>query len=103
MHDVLEGSLAFEIKELLKHLIAQRVITLASLNEVIRLFPYVGSDALNKPSMVGDTTLSSSDHHIRQNGMFIIHAHVHVSLQALVCTHTHICTYIFSITNVVPF
>ena len=36
MHDVLEGSLLFEIKELLKHLISDRVISINSLNETIR-------------------------------------------------------------------
>ena len=39
MHDVLEGSLPFEIKELLKHLISDRVISISSLNETIKLFP----------------------------------------------------------------
>lgn len=68
MHDVLEGSLPFEIKELLKHLIADRIITLSSLNEIIRMFPYVGSDASNKPSPISQPTLSSADHHLRQNG-----------------------------------
>ena len=70
MHDVLEGSLPFEIKELLKHLISDRVISIHSLNETIRLFPYLGSDALNKPSPISSQTLSSADHHLRQNGMY---------------------------------
>ena len=73
MHDVLEGSLAFEIKELLNHLVTQRVITLDSLNEIIRLFPYSGSDALNKPSEFGDKAFASTDHHIRQNGISACH------------------------------
>lgn len=71
MHDVLEGSLPFEIKELLKHLIADRVISISSLNETIKLFPYLGSDALNKPSPISRQTLWSADHHLRQNGMYI--------------------------------
>ena len=55
--------------KLLKHLISDQVISINSLNEMIRLFPYLGSDALNKPSPISSQTLSSANHHLRQNGM----------------------------------
>ena len=72
MHDVIEGSLAFETKELLKHLIAEHVINIDALNEAIRLFPYSGSDAVNKPSPNMSTkSLSSADHSLRLNGIYI--------------------------------
>ena len=73
MHDVLEGSLAFEIKELLKHLISIGVMSIGSLNEAIRMFPFLGSDVLNKPSPISARTLNSADHQLRQNGMYMYH------------------------------
>ena len=78
MHDVLEGCLAYEAKELLKYLIHSGTITLANLNSIIRSFPYVGSDARNRPIEVSVATLSSSDHNLKQTGMslrFNIHSH----------------------------
>lgn len=45
MHDVLEGSLQYEVKELLKHLIrSEKDFSLKDLNEIIESFPFVGSD-----------------------------------------------------------
>ena len=88
MHDVLEGSLPFEIKELIKHLIANRVITLPSLNEMIKLFPYVGSDASNKPSLISQPSLSSTDHHLRQNGTYKV-MYVHIVHDVFRCTSSN--------------
>ncbi len=69
MHDILEGTLQFEIKELLKSLIAQRLITLEGLKKRIELFPYDACDGVNKPSPI--TNLSSKDHSLRD-----VHLHV---------------------------
>lgn len=68
MHDVLEGSLAYEMKELIKHLISEKIITLAQINEFISNFPYYGPDARNKPYAIGSNVLSSSDHGLKQTG-----------------------------------
>lgn len=68
MHDVLEGSLAYEIKELLKYLVSERIITLSKINECISNFPYCGTDARNKPSTIASNVLSSSDHGLKQSG-----------------------------------
>ena len=88
MHDVLEGSLPFEIKELIKHLIANRVITLPSLNEMIKLFPYVGSDASNKRSLISQPSLSSTDHHLQQNGTYKV-MYVHIVHDVFRCTSSN--------------
>ena len=69
MHDVLEGCLAYEVKELLKQFIRSNIITLAELNGALRCFPYIGSDARNKPTEVTSKTLSSPDHNLKQAGM----------------------------------
>lgn len=68
MHDVLEGVLPLEIKELIKQLIGDGIITLSELNEAIETFPYGRTDSQNKPSQINHTTLSSSDHSLRQTG-----------------------------------
>ena len=68
MHDVLEGSLAYEIKELIKYLVSKKILTIACINSYISNFSYYGADARNKPSPIGSNTLSSSDHGLRQSG-----------------------------------
>lgn len=68
MHDVLEGSLAYEIKELIRHLILSKVITLECLNDSLSKFPYYGADACNKPSPLGKNVITSADHGLKQSG-----------------------------------
>lgn len=68
MHDVLEGVLPFELKELLKFLISEKVFTLSELNNAIQTFPYTFLDAANKPNIIEVTTLRSSDHSLKQTG-----------------------------------
>lgn len=69
MHDLLEGTLQYEVKELLKSLITRRIICLGDLNQRIEVFPYDTCDSINKPSPI--TNLSATDHSLRQSG--IIH------------------------------
>ena len=68
MHDVLEGCAQFEVKELILVLIQRKIITLNFLNERISNFPYTGSDATDKPTIISDTTLKSSPHTLKQKG-----------------------------------
>lgn len=69
MHDVLEGSLQYEVKELLKHLIiSKKILTLEELNTSIESFPYVLSDKATKPSIIAPQVLASKDHSLRQKG-----------------------------------
>lgn len=67
MHDVLEGVLRFEVKELLKYLIDNNYLTLKSINSKIISFPYDGSDITTMPTIISAEHLQSSDHKLRQN------------------------------------
>ena len=71
MHDVLEGCLPYEVKELLKYLVQKEVITLAGLSSIMGSFPYLGPDARNKLVPIASTTLSSTDHSLKQTGEFV--------------------------------
>lgn len=69
MHDVLEGSLEYETKEVLKYLITERrILSLRDLNNRIDSFPYGYMDSRNKPSQISQKTLMSSDHNLKQTG-----------------------------------
>ena len=70
MHDILEGSLQYEVKELLKHFIrTEKYFTLDQLNKKIGEFPYVLSDNATRPAMIAPTVLASADHSVKQKGM----------------------------------
>ena len=69
MHDFLEGTLQYEMKELLKHLISVNLLTLDEVNRAIECFPYAYSDVVDKPSQIASSTLHSSDHALKQSGM----------------------------------
>lgn len=73
MHDVLEGCLAYEIKEFIKYAHSNRYFQLNDLNEMIRSFPYGFTDAKNKPSPFNNSLLTSNDHGLRQNGKLELH------------------------------
>ena len=72
MHDLLEGSLQYEVKELLKHVTSNRLITLAEVNNAIESFPYGSSDIVDKPSPIASTTLLSEDNRLKQSGKWEI-------------------------------
>ena len=76
MHDILEGSLQYEVKELLKHFIhTEKYFTLDQLNNKINEFPYVLTDKAARPAMIGSTVLASADHSV--NGLFILCVHAY--------------------------
>ena len=69
MHDILEGSLQYEVKELLKHFISfDKYFTLDKLNKIISEFPYVLSDKATRPATIAPSVLASSDHSVKQKG-----------------------------------
>ena len=69
MHDILEGCLQYEVKELIKYLVLQlKVISLSMLNYKIESFPYGYIDSPNKPSLISATSLNSPDHTLKQTG-----------------------------------
>ena len=72
MHDVLEGALQYETKELLKYFILEeKIISITRFNNRIHFFSYGYTDSSNKPSVIPLTTLESHDHNLKQNGMYI--------------------------------
>ena len=72
MHDILEGSLQYEVKELLKHFIqTEKYFTLDQLNNKINEFPYVLTDKATRPAMIAPTVLASADHSVKQKGWAI--------------------------------
>ena len=68
MHDILEGALPLEVKELIRYLISTKTVSLSELNEAMESFPYAGLDARNKPTPIAHSTLMSRDHLLKQTG-----------------------------------
>lgn len=67
MHDILEGSLQYEVKELLRHLIKEeKLFTLELLNEKIERFPYMQSDIANKPALIPDSIFTAKSNTVKQ-------------------------------------
>jgi hypothetical protein len=58
VHDLLEGILPLEMKQLIKVFIEKKYVTLQQLNERIQGFPYTGPDSRNKPALIALTTLN---------------------------------------------
>ena len=72
MHDILEGCLQYEVKELSKYFILdQNIISLFLLNDKIDVFSYGYIDTPNKPSQISLASLKSSDHNLKQTGLLI--------------------------------
>ena len=74
MHDVLEGALEFEVKQLLKHFVSKKYLSLTVLNDAIDSFPYGATDSTNKPSPISPTTLASPDNLLKQSGKIQHHS-----------------------------
>ena len=62
MHDILEGSLQYEMKELFKHCISDKIFSL------LIEFPYVLTDKATRLSMIAPNVLASADHSVKQKG-----------------------------------
>ena len=71
MHDVLEGCLQYEMKELFKVLIQRKAISLSDLNYIIQSFLYGLTDVRNKPSLISLRTMHSLDHALKQTGNLV--------------------------------
>lgn len=69
MHDVLEGLLPYEVKEMLKVFVSKKIITHAELCTTMESFPYNGPDTRNKLTPVAHSTMLSSDHLLKQTGI----------------------------------
>ena len=69
MHDILEGVLQYEVKELLKHYIkVQHLFTLKQLNHQIASYDFGYYNDTNRPSQIPEQKLLSTDNSLRQHG-----------------------------------
>ena len=71
MHDLPEGVLQYECKEMLKIFISeQKYLTLDQLNERIKRFDYGYYNDKNKPSPISLQTLNNSNNSLKQKGLY---------------------------------
>ena len=68
MHDVLEGVLQLELKQLLLHCIKNRFFTLELLNQRMKCFSYGPAETSNRPSQISAATLCAEDNSLKQSG-----------------------------------
>ena len=69
MHDILEGVLQYETKEMLKHYIkVERHLTLEILNDQIAKYDFGYYNDKNRPSPITEAKFSSNDNSLKQHG-----------------------------------
>ena len=77
MHDILEGVLQYEVKEMLKAFIkVHRYFTLEFLNNRISKYDFGYYNDKNKPSLISEAKFASTDNSLKQNGMFLYVVHL---------------------------
>ena len=82
MHDVLEGVLQYECKEMLKLLINQeKTFTLELLNNRIQLFDYGYMYDKDKPSPIQPRTLASENNSLKQKGIILLSFIIHTNFR----------------------
>ena len=70
MHDILEGVLQYEVKEMIRVFKRMRILPLAEINNAIDGFPYCYADAADKPSPISEVTIESSESNsLKQKGI----------------------------------
>ena len=70
MHDLLEGVLQYEFKEMLKIFInEEKYLTLDQLNERIKRFDYGYYNDKNRPSPISQQTLNNANNSLKQKGL----------------------------------
>ena len=72
MHDILEGCLQYEVKELLKYLVCESILDLETLNMQLAMFPFVHPDKDSRPSPISSDTLKISNHLLKQTGTYVL-------------------------------
>ena len=88
MHDCLEGCVQYEVKELLKYLSSNGILSVSTIQHLIQSFLYSGPDAKNQPSPITAATLASPDHCLKQTCQFTYSfVHVHVSIYICISIH----------------
>ena len=92
MHDILEGCAQYEVKELLKHLHQDNVVTLDYVNDQIKTFPYSTPDSRNKPSAISGTTFKSPDHSVKEKGPYLSYSieYIYLSITCFFFSRTDV-------------
>jgi hypothetical protein len=84
IHDILEGVLHYEMKEMLKDFIkAESLFTLQDLNCRLAKFDFGYYNDANKPSPITEQKLSSNDNNLKQHGKCVFSTNLYV------CTLNH--------------
>ncbi len=68
MHDLLEGVLPYEVKNLLRHLVANDHINGSQLNGIMESFEFGFMEISNRPTPISKATLKTKDNSLKQNG-----------------------------------
>lgn len=70
MHDILEGAQQYEVKLMLRSFLRiECYFTLDTFNQRLISFELGYMEIKDKPTPISETTLSSSGHSLKQNGM----------------------------------
>ena len=70
MHDILEGVLQYETKEILKYYIkVERLLKLEILNDRIAKYDFGYYNDKNRPSPINEAKFSSNDNSLKQHAM----------------------------------
>lgn len=68
MHDLLEGTLQYEAKLILKHAIHERYFTYKRFSESLQALELGYMEADNRPTMISSETINSNDKTLGQKG-----------------------------------
>ena len=100
MHDILEGSLQYEVKELLKYFVnTKNYFTLDELNNKINEFPYVLTDKATRPATIAPTVLASSDHTVKQKGLY---KHIYTYTVIIPKYYTYVAAEMWCLARLLP-
>ena len=69
MHDLLEGTLQYEAKLVLKHVIGQRYIAYKNFADLLEGLELGYMEVDNKPTMIPSRVINSDDKHLGQKGI----------------------------------
>lgn len=72
MHDLLEGMLQDETKNMLRHLNSMKVLKAKELTNIMESFEFGYMEIANRPTPISRKTLKSKDNSLKQNGKLFI-------------------------------
>lgn len=88
MRDLLEGTLQYETKLILKHVISQRYVTYKAFADLLEGLELGYMEMNNKPTAIPAWVISSDDKHLGQKGR---------NIQRIAAVHVNHATYVYSV------